>query len=331
MKNNHIPIVLSAGSDFVVPTYMTIYSMLKNASPSRCYKIYILTPGNYPNDVIKWIKELEIKYPYTEIEIVDMGDKYHDIDIKLSHVRYPAYYRLSIPKLLLQDEKCIYIDSDVIVEGDISEYYDIDIEGYCLAGVKDIGFTEKEKRDKMTLLGIETMEYYINSGTLLMNLKEIRNLHIEDALEAGAYKYYPCVDQDVFNSICFGKIKVISLRFNAMTRYTFYGNREQKKEYGYYYEEALKNPVIIHYIGGKVKPWVSRYVLGGNIWWKYVNELDDEIKERYVTPFIKESNPSNKLKVAVISSSFLKKIGLYDVIMKILKDTGLFRKIKKKL
>lgn len=332
MNDMTIPVVLAAGSGFVVPTYISIYSMLRNAKSGRSLDIYILSPGDYPEKTIEWFKDLEKGFKNVRITIIDMGDKYKDIDIKLSHVRYPTFYRLSIPKVLTQYDKCIYLDSDVTVEGDIAEYYDIDISGYCLAGARDIGFSEREKKERMQLLNIENMDNYINTGTILMNLKEIRNMHIEDSLEQGAYKYYPCVDQDVFNSLCFGKVKVVSLRFNAMTRYTYYGSKEHAAMYGNkFYEGAIDNPVVVHYIGGKVKPWVSRFVLGGNLWWKYVKELDDDSVKKFVVPFVKACEPNWKLKMAVMLSSGLKKIGVYDGIAKVLKETGLFRKIKKKL
>lgn len=332
MNDRKIPVVLAAGADFIVPTYISIYSMLKNADPDRMIDVYVFSPGDYSNDAVVWLKDLEKKFQNARITIVDMGDKYRDVNIKLAHVRYPTFYRLSIPKILSQYDKCIYLDSDVVVEGNIAEYYDIDMEGFCIAGARDIGFSEKESIERMKLLNIDGMDTYINSGSLLMNLKEIRAMHIEDALEQGAYKYYPCVDQDVFNSLCFGKVKVISLRYNAMTRYTYYGNKECREIYGEeYYFEAVKQPVVVHYIGGKVKPWVSRFVLAGSLWWKYVNELNVDERKTFVNPFITECKPSLRLKSAVLGSSLLKKIGLYDGIMKVMKETGIFKKIKKRL
>ena len=116
-----------------------------------------------------------------------------------------------------------------------------------------------------------------------------------------------------------------------MTRYTYYGNKEQRALFGEGWKEAMTAPVVVHYIGGKVKPWVSRFVLGGGLWWKYVRELDGDDRKRFVEPFIAGCKPSMRLRAAVLCSSVLKKLGLYDGIVKLLKSTGLFRKIKKKL
>ena len=145
MSDRVIPVVLAADSGFVVPTYISLYSMLKNASADREIDIYLLSPGDYSSDIAGWFKGLERIFANAKVNIIDMGDKYKDIAIKLHHVRYPTFYRLSIPELLPQYDKCIYLDSDIVVEGDIAEYYDIDMEGYCIAGVKDIGLSEKEQ------------------------------------------------------------------------------------------------------------------------------------------------------------------------------------------
>lgn len=331
MSDRVIPVVLAADSGFVVPTYISLYSMLKNASADREIDIYLLSPGDYSSDIAGWFKGLERIFANAKVSIIDMGDKYRDIAIKLHHVRYPTFYRLSIPELLPQYDKCIYLDSDIVVEGDIAEYYDIDMEGYCIAGVKDIGLSEKEQNERMKILNIDSMDEYINTGTLLMNLKQIRQMGLEDALKQGARRNYPCSDQDVLNAVCYGSIKTLPLKYNAMTRCTYYGNREQRAMYGEGYAEAMTAPVVVHYIGGKVKPWVSRFVLGGSLWWKYVRELDEDDRKRFVEPFIAGCKPSMRLRAAVLCSSVLKKLGLYDGIVKLLKSTGLFRKIKKKL
>ena len=86
------------------------------------------------------------------------------------HINYVAMYRLSIPKILQDIDKCIYLDSDIVVEGDIAELDGISVEGVCIAGVEDgAPFGEYAERLREILDGPD-LDQYINSGVLIMNL-----------------------------------------------------------------------------------------------------------------------------------------------------------------
>ena len=331
-KSEFVPIVYSCGIDFVVPTYVSAFSLLSNSDKNRHYLIFILSPGNFTDDVVLLLKTLENTFNNCTIQIIDMGSKYSDIPIKLSHVKYPLFYRLSIPKILSSFDKCLYLDSDTIIIGDISKYFDIDISNFDIAGVLDKGFVGDEAIKHAKRLGIENLNTYINSGTLLMNLYEIRKHSICDSLEAGAYKLFPCVDQDVFNSLCYGKIKTIPIKYNAMTRYTYYGSRSIHLSYGREsILEAKKNPVVVHYIGGKVKPWCSKSALGAGLWWKQIKKIDKGVRNAYIDPFIKANKASFKLRTTIFISKIMIAIGLYHPIISLMKKNGSFNKIKKKL
>ncbi len=48
-----------------------------------------------------------------------------------------TYYRLLAPSLLLTSNKAIYLDSDLVVNTDIAELYDIDVTGYLVEHTRD--------------------------------------------------------------------------------------------------------------------------------------------------------------------------------------------------
>lgn len=105
-----------------------------------------------------------------------------------------------IPEL---GDKAIYLDSDTIIHKDIKELWDIDINGYDVAGRKDTarpGFR------------------YIQSGVMLLNLKEIK----EDKTFEKACKNITDKKIGVYldmtalnNAIPYKKKKVISTKFNS--------------------------------------------------------------------------------------------------------------------
>lgn len=54
-----------------------------------------------------------------------------------THLSKAAYFRLLIPELIREYDKCIYLDCDIIVHGDLKELYEIELGNNYLAGVKD--------------------------------------------------------------------------------------------------------------------------------------------------------------------------------------------------
>ncbi len=200
-----------------------------------------------------------------EINFIDLEKFEADIIKRIPETvikRYTAgtLYRFFIPDLI-QVEKIIYIDSDVVVNLDIKELWNIDIENYAMAA------TLHPKRKK-TIYG-KIFSYlrerihksdrnkYFNAGVLLMNLKLIRetcNLFEISAkwLERYADTAY-CPDQDALNSLFRGKIKFIDLKFNNQ-------NPENEAE--------TKNS-IIHTPGiSDLKTWNMNGQPAQKIYWK---------------------------------------------------------------
>ena len=55
-------------------------------------------------------------------------------------------------------DTCIYLDSDLVVEGDLSELFQIDIDGYFIGGVIDKIFVSQGQQ--------------VEAGELIARLKE---------------------------------------------------------------------------------------------------------------------------------------------------------------
>lgn len=132
-----------------------------------------------------------------------------------------ALFRLFIPDLLDID-KVIYLDCDILVRLDIRELWNTDVEDYCLAGVLDGSCNRRFfslSYDSIcdSLNGCPSSSY-INSGVLLMNLKRIRewgNL-FQMAMKWRIRHSHTnrCIDQDILNSLFFGFIKFLDVKFN---------------------------------------------------------------------------------------------------------------------
>ena len=177
--------------------------------------------------------------------------------------RYPKeiYFRLFATKYLPNDlDRILYLDSDTLVINTLDELYNMDFEGgYYIATshVKKILRKINEVR-----LNIDEDVPYINTGVLLINLKELRKIDVQkevtEYVEKNSKKLM-LPDQDIITALYGDKIKIVeSLKYNFGDRdLNLYNLNHYKNPIGLKW--VRKNTVIIHYYG-RNKPWRKEYV-----------------------------------------------------------------------
>ena len=243
-----IKIAFGVTEDWLEHTFVTMCSILSNAKGvNEKYSFYVLSDISEEKfetlfEPIKY--KLNNIYPF-EYKYIKMNNSDFDGVVHDKRVGISAYYRLKLPSLL-NEEKVIYLDSDLVVTDDISKLWNYDIDNYYLGAVED-----KYSDIMGCQANLPEGETYINSGVMLMNLKNFRCDNLEEKIfkklceQDNTYS-----DQDVLNDICRNKILSLPLRFNLMlTRDdpNSFPNRKQE------YTESLKTPVILHY---SIKPWI---------------------------------------------------------------------------
>ena len=108
-------------------------------------------------------------------------EKYNNLEKKDFPVSTAALFKFDLPNLLPDSiEKVLYLDGDIIVQGDLSELYSTDISDVYAGVVKDYrGLTLKG--DFNERLKINHTAYF-NSGVLLLNLSLLRNDNLPEKL-----------------------------------------------------------------------------------------------------------------------------------------------------
>ncbi len=275
--SNVIPIVFASDKNNIPYMYVTILSVLKNKHSTTNYNIFCLITSDIKSKDKKNFYKLVSKYTGTNINFIDMGTAFNNSYSAFKHITIPAYYRLKMPELFPNYNKIIYLDTDVIVLKDLTEYYNIDIENFYIAGVRTATpiIQRKETKKYYDNLGLYNVSSYINSGVTLWNLRKIREDNLIKDLYDYASKNLKVMDQDVINIVFKNKIKTLSLEYNLMVgqNYDLYQNTPQHAIYVNIYgkeniEKAIKNPVIIHYTCSD-KPWNSSSKRLKQYWWQY--------------------------------------------------------------
>lgn len=139
-----------------------------------------------------------------------------------------SLYRLALQDIV-QLDKVIYLDCDIVVNMDIRGLWEIDTDGKYIAAVPDEGVTGKTifSRDRLRNFINGCNSPYINSGVLVMDLKEIRrrgDFFTEAAQWMKEHLYsIDYADQDAYNTLFSGSIKLMDKKFNRQfTRFTFF-------------------------------------------------------------------------------------------------------------
>ena len=168
-----------------------------------------------------------------------------------------CYLRLLAPTLLPKIDKALYLDCDLIVNGDIQELYNINLEDYAVAAVHDATLSYNIVKD---YLGYDYWkDGYFNSGVLLMNLRYWRTHNLQNKLVEYLNSHYVSLpDQDALNIVLHGCVKWIHPKWNCHAGYFAFPPLvidSQKK----YIKNLWTKAQIIHFTG-PVKPWYRECV-----------------------------------------------------------------------
>ena len=272
MENNLevIPIFFAVDDGYIPFLAVALQSLIENSSNNYYYSIKVL----YTN-IKEENKKRILKYEKenVKIEFVDLNYYIEEIKGKLFTRDYytkTTYFRLFIPNLYPQYDKIIYLDSDIVLLGDIADLYHQEMENNLVAAVPDdiIQTTEVFQEYVEKVVGVADYRKYFNAGVLLMNLDELRKFHFQEKflylLET--VKYAVVQDQDYLNRLCKGKTKILPTGWDRMP----VPNDKVK-------EEEIK---LIHY-NLNYKPWHFDNILYKEYFWEYAQKTEyyDEIKE----------------------------------------------------
>ncbi len=269
MNQNCIPIFYACDDAFVKYTIVSLHSMMVNASKNYHYVIHILHT-EISEEMKKKVQDMANEN--FEIRFVDVTGYLRSISDKLPLRDYyskTTYYRLFIAEMFTDYQKAIYIDSDTVIQGDISKLYLTDIKDAYVGACHEQAMIQVDEYGTYVekVVGVSRYNFF-NAGLLLINCEQFR-LHFVLDKFVDYLHYYNFVvtqDEDYLNLICKDHVYWIDQRWNT----------EAFCEVSYPIEQAN----MIHYIMTS-KPWLYENCPFGDIFWKYAKEtvVYDELME----------------------------------------------------
>lgn len=149
--------------------------------------------------------------------------------------------RAALTKIFPEFDQILSLDIDTIVRQNIDELWDLDLNGYDLAGVPE---PEKSKENAP----------YINMGVVMFNLKELRESERDDQIiKFLNIQKFEFAEQDCINRICKDHILELPSTYNS-ERWT----------------EPCDNPKIVHFAAEQF--WNTKEIVKTyrNIPWKEI-------------------------------------------------------------
>ena len=285
-----IPVVLAADNAYVPMLATAIFSMLSNASDCFHYDVIVLGRGIAHDRREALTGFIEKSFAHATLRFVEVSsliERYH-LKTNNAHIGTETYYRFLIQGLLPFYEKVLYLDSDLIVEGDISELFSIDLGNNLLAATHDIDYLGnlnlkdgKRLRYSKDVLSLSSPYDYFQAGVLLLNICALREFcAVEDWLAAASDSEYIYDDQDILNARCQGRVHFLPYEWNVMIdcggRVANLFSIAPAGDYDAYLASRRK-PKVVHYAGVD-KPWKNEQCDESVRYWSYARR----------TPFYEE-------------------------------------------
>lgn len=279
-----VPVVFAADDNYVPQLATTMYSAMSNADTSRFYDIVVLQRN------ITWDKQQRLKaffkqqFNNMELRFINVDRLVSGVDLSTNnaHISVETYYRFLIQEVLPFYNKVLYLDSDIVINGNIAELFDTELGDNLLAAVHDIDFLGnlnmkdgKRLKYNREVLGMKNPYEYFQAGVLVLNTKAMREQYsIAQWLTFASNPEYIYNDQDVLNVHCEGKVTFLDWNWNVMhdcaNRVANVFSYAPNDAFDAY-QESRQNPLIIHYAGFE-KPWKNPDCDFASYYWRYARQ-----------------------------------------------------------
>ncbi len=266
----HIPVVAISDNKLSFAVGALFVNLLETKAKTTFYELVAVLSPDVTKANIDKIKHVQKLYPNDcSVKIVQMDSRFDKIPNKTGYIANACAYKMCLGEILPEYKKILYLDTDIIVFGDLSDFYDTDMEDAYIGGVNSV-YHYLYRRELIEKLQIPDLSYYINAGVMVMNLDKIRKDKIQPKLTKLIGTYNDSVDQHIFNRVCYGHIKLVPQTYNT------------NKTHENIYESSLalicmsmqelvdlkQNPMIYHYTGSQ-KPWRYFDLRYSAVWLRY--------------------------------------------------------------
>lgn len=318
-----IPIALICDDNYVMPTCVTVSSIVQEKCQDTLYDFYIICASlTEANEQIFHRFDRDDVIIHIIRQDASRFEQLHTFQNGTFCVATPAaLLKFVLPELIDKYAKVLYLDGDIIVREDLSKLYNTELGDAYLAAVVDSGSIYVKNTY------IQSVKDYFNSGVMLLNLEQMRKDNLPQTLIQTKMEMTDSnmMDQNVFNVVCDGRMLPLPIRYNflpvnlvrARGKWTL---GQINKRYGtdYANEAALFHDAAIIHFSSKDKPWKNSEVCFADDWYRcYLNAPIEHSIVRGETEHAADDRP----KVSVIIPVYNVEAYLDECLNSVLKQT----------
>lgn len=179
-----------------------------------------------------------------------------------SRFGYTTYFRIVFPFLVGDIDRLLWIDSDTVVNGDLSFLFEMKLD----KSVYGVNYPEEKCIEKLNL---NNKGIYINCGVLLYNIDRIKNNYsLDSILQAfvSNQDLYTYADQCFINMFFQDDLGTIPQAYNRIIYRVLRISKKQK-------QEIIEQGKVVHFVGN-IKPWMYLYNNSMyKLYWKYAKPI----------------------------------------------------------
>ena len=242
---------------------ISLFSLLENNSGIDL-EIFLLD-DNSPQDQISLIREMVEKGNGT-LSVFSTADFFTNIEHpSFDNPLFSKFSSVLASSIISSESKIIYLEANTIVDGSLAPLWATNMGSCVVAGIPDY-----LNHRYLENIGLRKGELYIDSGVMLLNLRLMREMRIEnlfsDYLHANNFLAFH--QEDILNAVIPNSDKLaLPARYNVTTPFFLLKRKQllrfQKLENyqvnGYEFNIAKLHPVIINYresIFFRKDPWL---------------------------------------------------------------------------
>lgn len=258
MNQSDVQLFFSCDDNYVPFLAVTLESLRANCDQNRRYFLHILHTGLSAENIARLTEAFNGGIFTVEIhDITATADAFSTRLHTRDYYSRTTYYRLFIPDLFPMLDRALYLDSDLLVRGDIAQLYDTELGDHLAAAIPDT-FIDREESLRLYAtkrVGLENSKDYFNAGVLLMNLRAMREYGFQKVFLSllDAVKFNIAQDQDYLNVICQNRTVLLGREWNTMP-----------------FEAETPETKLVHFNLDN-KPWHKDGVPYSGLFWYYAD------------------------------------------------------------
>lgn len=250
-------ILVTLNSNYIYPLCVMLHS-LSETNKFNHFDIYVVY-SSLTEDDFDMMKRALGGADY-KLHRIRVDEGIFDSAPVLKRISKETYYRLLISDLIPDEvHRILYLDPDVVILRDLSDFYNMELGGNVLAaGTHVNSFILRLNHARLRM---RKESKYVNAGIMLIDAdkwREIASVPVILSFISANIRRLQLADQDVVNMMFEGRIKIFDERIYNLDEKTFARHSRDPRRQDYIdLEWVRENTVIIHY-NGKLKPWKEK-------------------------------------------------------------------------